>query len=292
MSKFKFLACGLYQSILLITVLFSHGLSAAEESSRTPGRIIVAKVVGTVTGQSDGQSSARSLSTNDEITEKYTVTSAAESSAVLVFSNGSSLNLSPGSILVIEQFLQDPFSDSYQFAQATAEPTTSVTKLNLKQGEVVCNVKKLNVGAESPSTFEVSTPVGSAGIRGTSFAIKFVSKSGTASYSLSVTDGLVAFTDSKGKVTEVPKGKQLGVEAQVINKAGGDVSVTFQADAMVIELLAAIENAINQSLDSMSDATAKLVIKAMIQVLQIALPNSGLDKPPIVDPKNTTEVDP
>jgi hypothetical protein len=77
----------------------------------------------------------------------------------------------------------------------TEEPTTSVTRLNLKNGEVVCNVKKLHTKGPGGSSFEVKTPVGAAGIRGTTFSVRFIPAadgSGKGTCALSVTEGEVA----------------------------------------------------------------------------------------------------
>ena len=73
------------------------------------------------------------------------------------------------------------------------EPGTSTTKLNLSKGELVGKVVHLNV--DKGSEFTVQTPVGAAGIRGTTFRIIFrPGPDGKAFFSVTTADGRVVFT--------------------------------------------------------------------------------------------------
>ena len=196
-------------------VLFAVSAQAAEQD-RVAGRIVAAKVKGTVTALNTTDHSTRELHDSDAITQNYVVTTAQNSSVILIFSNGATVNLAQGSTLAIEQFLQDPFSTSYSMATATEEPSTSVTKLNLVRGELVGNVKHLHKEGANGSSFTVNTPVGAAGIRGTTFRIVFQpDSSGKALFSLSTAEGEVILTGTTAQNTNVPTGQQVVVTVDV-----------------------------------------------------------------------------
>lgn len=170
--------------------VFFTGISAQgqEAGSRPPGLIKVAKVTGAVTAMKDGVTTP--LANGSEISQGYVVNTAKDSSVVLVFSNGATVNLAQDSSLSIDEFLQDPFADEVSVSKLTAEPSVSNTKLNLSRGELVGNVKKLNYDAGS--SFTVQTPVGAAGIRGTTFRIVFrPDGTGKAFFSLTTVEGNV-----------------------------------------------------------------------------------------------------
>lgn len=202
-------------------------VSAQAQQGRVAGRIVAAKVKGTVTATNTADNSKKELHDNDAISEKYVVTTGQNSSVILVFSNGSTINLSQDSTLSIEEFLQDPFSNSYAMASASEEPSTSVTKLTLARGELVGNVKHLHQDGPNGSSFTVNTPVGAAGIRGTTFRIVFrPDSSGKAFFTLSTAEGEVVLTGTTAQNTNVPTGQEVVVTVDVQVQADGTVVLT------------------------------------------------------------------
>ena len=149
-----------------LAVLLAPSTQAA--APQTVGRIVVAKVKGTVTGLNKTDNSSRTLHDSDAISQGFVVSTAEKSSAVLLFDNGSALNLGPNTTLSIDEFLIDPFDPKNAVADAKEEPSTSVTTLSLARGEVVGSVKHLH--RDNGSSYTVNTPVGAAGIRGTNYA--------------------------------------------------------------------------------------------------------------------------
>src|SRR5581483_5937304 len=91
---------------------------ASDALPSAPGQITAAKVTGDVTATLNGTS--RALHSGDSVAQSETVNTALNSSVVLVFSNGATTQLGPDTTLVVEQFLQDPFSDAVQVATMTA----------------------------------------------------------------------------------------------------------------------------------------------------------------------------
>jgi hypothetical protein len=206
----------------------------APSSTLKEGQIIVAKVHGKVSMLLNGVTS--DLHDKDRVSQSATITTGADSSAILVFSNGASTQLSSDTTLVIEKFLQDPFSADIKVAELETEPTTSQTQLRLAKGELVGKVVHLN--EKGGSTFKVKTPVGAAGIRGTTFRIVFrPTGDGQAfAFSLSTAEGRVLFegeTGAGGPNPGTPNGGQPGNgqgNGGVFVPTGEEIVVVVNAD--------------------------------------------------------------
>ena len=212
------------RSILLCVLTFFMWSPALAQpkapASMVVGAIKAANVRGTVTKIHLIDKSETPLSNGETlIQENAIVTGAGDSSAVLVFANGSTVRVGNNSRLEIKEFLMDPLQeDIADVAALTKEPTVSRTNLRLEFGEVVGNVKTLNRAAGS--TFSVSTPAGAAGIRGTTFRIVF-RPTGTGqafNYQLSTSEGIVLYegtTRTGLAALNVPLGQEVVVTAQV-----------------------------------------------------------------------------
>jgi len=205
---------------------FAAVAMALTASAQTANGVIkAAKVVGQVTKESaDGKSEA--LKNGALLVASDTVITGKASSVVLVFMNGSSVKLAPDTKLAIATFSMDPLDEDIKVSELTKEPSVSKTQLNLAYGEIVGNVKTLN--KDGGSTFQVNTPVGAAGIRGTTFRIVFrPSGDGKAfNFQLSTAEGQVLFEGSvpgSGEVA-VPNGQELTVDFAV--DASGVVTIT------------------------------------------------------------------
>ncbi|MFM8904985.1 MAG: FecR domain-containing protein [Verrucomicrobiota bacterium] len=144
--------------------------------------------------------------------EGYHIETAAASTAELILSNGSTLIVSPESLIEVKTFRQVASSaiveGSYQ--KFDKEPSPSVTEIEVKRGKVVGEVRKL-----SPlSSYVIKTPVGMARIRGTVFTVGFTrNTNGTVSMSIACARGSVegvVYEANTGPVTVAP-GKQLDV---------------------------------------------------------------------------------
>ena len=169
------------------------------------GQVEVVKLSGKVDMVLNGQTTALKL--NDRVPQKAKIVTAIDASVVLAFSNGASTQLGSDTELVIDEYLQDPFAETVKVAALTDEPSVSRTKLSLNRGELVGNVKKLKY--ERGSSFSVQTPVGAAGIRGTTFRIVFRPQgTGQAFFTLSTASGIVAFEQpsagTSGATTSTP----------------------------------------------------------------------------------------
>jgi FecR protein len=282
-------------SVMSLGIWVATGTASSAESAqkRLPGKVVVANVVGKAEGIEPGSQSPRILKSNDVITEKYTVNVGAASTAILVFSNGSSVNLRENSSLVISEFLQDPFAKPYATTILTEEPTTSVTKLNLPSGEIVCNVKKLRT--KEGSSLTVNTPVGAAGVRGTIFAVSYVPDgSGNWIYTLSVTEGEVALTDADGNVTIVPAGKEVVISVRPTKDPRTGAITDIEILSLKLQdIPQERQNMINAEAAKGADAALEIFVDVMDVNLLDAFQEIR-DAPPIIMPKprRITRVDP
>ena len=260
-----------------VAVLFAVSANAATD--RVSGRIVAAKVHGLVTALNKANNLKKELHDSDVVYAGYVVMTAAKSSVVLLFANGSAVNLGEDSSLSIDEFLMDPFDAKYSAATATEEPSTSVTKLTLARGEMVGNVKHLH--RENGSSYSIVTPVGAAGIRGTTFRIAFGPNStGQMIFSLSTAEGLVALGAVNGAIPLVPAGKEVDVKFDATTDRATGV-LTIAPGSLQIS-----------GIEDMSPEAQAAIAKAMAEILAI-LPNPGAGGTPgaIVPPSNTTPGD-
>ena len=158
--------------------------------------------------------SGSALKDGDALTAGDTVVTPAGASVILVFSNGATVGLGGDSQLAISEFLQDPFEQPAGTGTSEQEPSVSRTKLNFTRGELISHV--LHLRREEGSEVSVETPVGAAGIRGTTFEISFQpAETGETLFQLGTETGLVGFKTRDGRETSVPADQQMVVHARM-----------------------------------------------------------------------------
>jgi len=123
---------------------------------------------------------------------------------LLLLSNGTVVTVSENTKMKISSFVQEPFDDKgLSVGDLKEEPSSSSVLVDLEVGDLVVKTKKLN----KKSNFEISSPVGTAGIRGTQFGMGFSPKRGM---SLDVTESTVSFKPrGGGQARMVPAGRGL-----------------------------------------------------------------------------------
>ncbi len=243
--------------LLLCGTLAFFAASTQAQTGRVPGRIVAAKVTGAVTAIDLATQATRTLATSDVVSQQTRIVTSAGASVILVFSNGASLNVGSDSSMDIEEFLQDPFQAEVAVATLEAEPTSSTTSVRLTRGELVGNVKKLNQAGGS--TFTVNTPVGAAGIRGTTFRIVFrPDASGRVFFTLSTAEGVVLFEAPAAEGVSVETGNEVAVSVDVtVDEASGTVTLNSAPTVEGLtpvspQALAAIEAAANDIVQASS----------------------------------------
>ena len=123
-----------------------------------------------------------------------------------LLSNGTLLTLTENTRMKVSSFEQAPFTDDgRKLADLPGEPSQSKVTLDLDFGSLVVKTKKLNKG----SSFDINSPVGVAGIRGTEFQMTSNPGQGVQ---LDVTESTVAFTPpGGGQAIAVSQGNGLSV---------------------------------------------------------------------------------
>jgi hypothetical protein len=258
------------------------GAATAAPVRNVEGAITVKRVRGTVTAQDNASKATRPLSEGDKITQGVTVITgkSRDSSVVLVFSNGAKVNLAADSILNIEEYLTESSKEQIDVASLVAEPNSSSTKLHLAQGELVGNVVKLN--RDRGSQFIVQTPVGAAGIRGTTFRVTFRPdpvNPGHYTFTVSKPEGGVDVTTqtSTGTISApvpVADNREVVVDVQgTVNPTTGQITVTAPPQVVT---------------QSIPPATAAVISAAAVQAIEAA---QGVVIPP-AQPTTPTNPEP
>ncbi|MCX6921045.1 MAG: FecR domain-containing protein [Verrucomicrobia bacterium] len=196
-------------AVLILIALFPALVSAALQN----GKVEVGLVKGTAT-LIDPKAAKKALASGLVFQEGYTVETNLESTTELILSNGSTLIVSPNTLLEIRTFKQVASSliieGSYQ--KLDKEPSPSVTEIEVKRGKVLGEVRKLN----PMSSYTIKTPVGVARIRGTIYEVGYEEdKKGMATMSVGCVRGSVeatVFASSSGPVSVAP-GQQVTVVA-------------------------------------------------------------------------------
>jgi len=126
------------------------------------------------------------------LTDGYSVDAGEGAEAILLLSNGTLVTVDENTKIKLESFLQEPFdAGDKKLEDLQEEPSSSSGLINLEIGSLVVKTKKLN----KKSNFEISSPVGTAGIRGTQFGMGFSPNRGM---SLDVTESAVSFSPRGG----------------------------------------------------------------------------------------------
>jgi len=242
----------LVASVVLGFALAGPTPGAAGEPAQLRGQIKAVRVIGEVQVARGPDQAPVALQNNGTLAPGDIVRTAKSASVVLVFSNGSTVNLGPESRLAIDEFLQDPFGAEIKVGDLKEEPSRSRTKLNLTYGELVGSVKRLR-GA---STFLVQTPVGAAGIRGTVFRLVYrPSGTGKAFFTLSTTAGEVIFQGPTGAPVAVGEDREILVDVKIDEATGAVQSVTVQSQTIAPEEKQIIEQQVTQAVESLRTTT-------------------------------------
>jgi hypothetical protein len=219
--------------VLLIGLAPVDAQTTSATSAKVKGRIIAARVEGDVKAISKADGQTRVLHDGDKVSEQTQIVTSPGANIILVFSNGATVDIAANSTLDIEEFEQDPFASDLKVSDMKEEPGTSLTRLNLTRGELVGKVVHLNV--ERGSQFTVDTPVGAAGIRGTTFRIVFRPTSdGKAVFTVTTTEGVVVFRSITSGPVNIPAGKQVVATFDYTPPSQGTPGSTTQSTPVTI----------------------------------------------------------
>ena len=212
--------------------------------AQTKGAIIIASLEGEVTvinNESQAPLPSAQVKAGGLIFDGHTVKTGAEGKVILLMSNGTVSTIKENSTVNIKEFTQEKFDPSKKkLSEMKGEPSSSKTEIDLEMGDMILDVKKLN----KRSSFNVQSPVGTAGIRGTIPYFQ-VSKGNDGSIQ-QVTSML------KGEIAFTPKGAQ----SSTLLGPGQSLSIGIGANGLLLPptlgkvpqtILASIESEIEAS---------------------------------------------
>ncbi|MFM8364480.1 MAG: FecR domain-containing protein [Verrucomicrobiota bacterium] len=227
--------------------------ASAQNSALEPGFITVIEAVGDakiVTPEKpDGAPAAAGM--NLRVGDTVVTTSGGR--VGLAFSNGSLFEVSENTKFSVQEYLQEPWKFSIEeWQKLEHEPTRSQTKAFVEYGDLTVKVKKLDSG----SAMQVSTPLGVAGIRGTTFRVRVVRNAdGTPkSASVQVAEGQVNFTpQGGGESTPITPGNSVTVSVTVGPTGQIQISTPVQETLSAAEI-----NLITQAVENLVQASNNL----------------------------------
>lgn len=180
---------------------------AAHAADMAPGTFAASTVKGDVSYKLAGSTTYVKLAPGTTLPQGSTIKTAPGSLAIVVFASGSTATVRPASEVVVN-FDQKPFSGPIPVG---AEPSVSKTQIHIVDGSVISKVAKLKKGSE----FNITSPVGAAGVRGTILEVKYSSSTGAMTV-VCAEGAAVVVQNSDGTTTAV-------VAGQSISSTGGGV---------------------------------------------------------------------
>ena len=147
--------------------LYSQQSEAPNVLSDPKGAIIIAQIEGdvSVSNNSTGQLlPVDRVKAGGLLFDGHTIKTGANAKVVLLLSNGTVSTLKADSVLNIKKFTQAKFDPgTSKLSELEGEPSSSDVIIDLNIGDMVVDIKKL----DKKSSFNIESPVGTAGIRGT-----------------------------------------------------------------------------------------------------------------------------
>jgi len=180
------------------------------------------------------------------------VTTGPGGGVLLVFSTGTTIGLSENASLTIETFTQA--APTTPPPAGVEDNTISKTRLTLDQGEIIGQVRKLR----PESSFEVVTPIGVAGVRGTNIIIRVTRVNGQVTVSFGGDDGALSVLTLTGEeieaagISALEDGESLVLTGEQADD--GTVTVTgAEHGTLTPDVKQTLERIINEQQDDMGE---------------------------------------
>ena len=191
-----------------IVLMSMAGIGWGQEDKGGSGAFILVSFDGEIKFLDSQDQAKPMVGVGSIIPKSYAIETGADGQLVGLLSNGTLLTLTENTRMRVSNFKQEPFEDDgRKLSDLPGEPSQSEVMLDLDFGSLVVKTKKLNKG----SSFDINSPVGVAGIRGTEFQMASNPGQGVQ---LDVTESTVAFTPpGGGQAIPVSQGGGLSVSA-------------------------------------------------------------------------------
>lgn len=235
----------LHAIALVVLAFFLSGPVCSYAAGSKEGNIRVVKVKGSPTVTNAKDKSTTELKEGVFIQQGSSIKTGKDSEAMLLFSNGTTVTVQQNSNFSVEQFLQTPFdSDKVDYKDLKGEPSVSKTKVSVSEGSILADVAKLAKG----STFNIGTPIGVAGIRGTLIQLTVnTTAGGQISVTVNLPEGLADFAATNGQQITLNNGQTITVTSDPVtgtitlgNVRPLDAQTIQQLQALAEQVAAAI----------------------------------------------------
>ena len=284
---------------VLFTLFVSVNLSWSQQVQDSKGAFILVSQKGDVRYLNAENQEMPDVGVGLVIPDSYHILTGDNGNLVGLLSNGTLLTLTENTRMRVATFKQEPFrDDGSKLADLPGEPSSSEVLIDLEFGSLVVKTKKLN----KSSSFDINSPVGVAGIRGTEFQMASNPGQGVQ---LDVTESTVAFTPPGGGEIKVSQGGGLsvsptGVPTQrpvnpsVATKivATNNAAVEATKDVSMGEVVAAVEQTLMSpdegSMES-SDSEFKKSENEKEEAIEPEEPQGELEKQEVESENNNAE---
>lgn len=185
-----------YLSIGICLVLVSQAFAAMQK-----GVVEVASLKG-ASSLINTKSQRAPLTRGLTFQEGNRVETLEKSVAELLLSNGSTLTVSPGTLMEVKTFSQvsSPLIVPGKFAELSAEPSASIVQIEVFRGKIDGEVRKLNPNTQ----YTIKTPVGLVRVRGTVLSVSYIEgKDGKGYMQVTCTNGSVLIRSNGSNSTTV-----------------------------------------------------------------------------------------
>lgn len=154
--------------VLVVSAILAVLANVAQAAPLANAKIL--NLGGTVTMHKiDNAASAKAIKVGDILTQGDVITTGAQSTVKIAFSNGSIIDLDPNSQIELQIVKQKAYQGQKHYQQLDRDPSESITLLSMNYGSLFGHIKKLT----DTSKFNVSTPLGVSIVRGTRFRVSF-----------------------------------------------------------------------------------------------------------------------
>jgi hypothetical protein len=186
----------------------SSASSAIPIAGMVPGFARVLRVEGSDALVVAPNGASEPLRVGDLLQQGSSVSTGPKSKVDLLFENGTTIRIEPGTEFSLDRLMISPFeADSIDYQSLREEPGSSNTLVGVPSGTILFDVAKL----KKNSSFQISTPLGIAGIRGTSGFARGNSADAKAPVSFGLASGSADFTTPNGNRRSVDAGESFGV---------------------------------------------------------------------------------
>lgn len=265
---------GLMRFSKLITTAVALGLAtvtALAQADMVVGNVRAVSVTGTAFQETKKGQSSR-LKEGDFLNQGSTVRTSGDARVILLFDNGSTIEVRPDTRFSIDEFLIDPLdTESIDYRSIKEEPTRSLTRVSVPQGNILTKTPKLNRG----SSYDIGTPLGTAGIRGTVVNILVTQQAST-------------FVVTEGRI-EVTKGAQSFFIGEGAQRADGNTQTGQAGDPAQQAVIISTDQNYTPPPSQIGNMTQQA--QQFSSTVTQSIPANAMTGAPTQEPASTTSTD-